>query len=151
MEAYRTRLTTTEIKHLENTMDNVKLSECSLLLNYYNREHALKNIIAMSERHNVVKYYQGDKFCGILCFHVSNSWWTTDVIVEEVFVFAVNGFKGLQRYAIKTLNEIAKDNKASMIVSGCFFQKNPAMVANGYKKQGFTETYPYFVKVIKNE
>lgn len=148
METYRTELTDGEIEILWETMKDIDLSECSDVVRFWNKEWVIRNLKLMSRKQKVVKFYQGDKFCGILCFEYSFTWWTPETILSEVFVFAVKGFHGLQRYAISELHKIAKEVNATIITSGCFFQKNPQMVTNGYKKFGFKETYPTYAKVV---
>mgnify|MGYP004681261555 FL=1 len=150
METYRTELTLEEVKALYVTMRELEETQCSEVVHLWDLEWTVKNLINMSRDHKIVKFYQGDKFCGILCFEYGTSWWTPEVTLSEVFVFAVKGFHGLQRYAIKELHKIAKEVNASIITSGCFFQKNPQIVTNGYKKFGFNETYPTYAKVVKN-
>lgn len=149
METYRTELTFKELNELYATMSELEQTQCSEVVHLWDLEWTVKNLVAMSLDHKVVKFYQGDKFCGILCFEYGKAWWTPKITLSEVFILEVKGFHGLQRYAIKELHKIAREVKASVITSGCFFQKNPQMVTNGYKKFGFVETYPTYAKVVK--
>lgn len=150
METYRTRLTDTEIGLLWETMKDIDLSSCTEVISHWDKEWAIQQLKRMSELGNVVKFYQGDRFCGILCFDYSLTWWTKETILSEVFIFETKGTHGLQRYAIKELHKLAKEVGATIITSGCFFQKNPQIVTNGYKKAGFKETYPTYAKVVNN-
>lgn len=149
METYKSALTDKEIDVLWDTMQSIDLSSCTDVIKYWDKEWTIRNLKAMSASGHIVKFYQGDKFCGILCFDYSVTWWTPKTILSEVFIFEVKGFHGLQRYAIQELHKIAKEVGATIITSGCFFQKNPQMVTNGYKKFGFYETYPTYAKVVR--
>lgn len=151
MDTYRTELTDKEIQLLWETMKDIDLSnECTDVIQLWDKEWTIRCLKTMSASGNVVKFYQGDSFCGILCFDYSHTWWSPKTILSEVFVFAVKGYHGLQRHAIIELHKIAKEVGATIITSGCFFQRNPQIVTNGYKKFGFNETYPTYAKVVKN-
>ena len=107
--------------------------------------------VLYSKQGHVVKFYQGDKFCGILIFDVDKGWWTPKVIVSEVAVLACLGVHGFQREVCKMLDQLAKEYHASLIASGCFFQKYPKMVSNCYKKFGYVDTYPTYAKVVNHD
>lgn len=112
---------------------------------------ATQNVLRYSEEGKVVKFYQGDKFCGILVFDYGKAWWTSSNILYEVVVLSCNNVHGLQRAACRMLDSLAKEYHASLVSSGCFFQEHPQIVTNCYKKFGYAETYPTYAKVMNND
>lgn len=87
---------------------------------------------------------------GILIYDVMHGdWYTMDIIVKEVLVLAIDdSFKGLQREAIKTLEDIAEYYQAKYIVSGNYLSQGATakMVENCYKKHGFQGEYKTFLR-----
>lgn len=152
MEAYRRQLTREELKLLQVAIrDDMPKDGSKAVTEFLNLPWASECLMQFSKEKKVVEFYQGDRFCGILAFDYGSAWWTDKTIIYEVVVLAVKGCHGLQREACKMLDSIAAERHASMISSGCFFQRNPQVVTNGYKKAGFTQTYPTYVKVVKHD
>ena len=152
METYRTPLTHDEIKELQDNLSSLIASQGSYVMHHFaDIDWGTKNLMQYSKLGQVVKFYQGDKFCGIVCFDVGRSWWTTALMISEVIVLSTANTHGLQRYALRELEKIAKETGAQLIVGGCIFMEHPQMITNGYKKCGFHLTYPTYAKVIDND
>lgn len=134
------------VKVMKDTIGSV------VLQTFLDIDAGIQYLHAISKEGYVVKFYQGDKFCGILAFDVGRDWWSGDTtILFEVTVLSCLGCHGVQREAMKTLNKLAHEYDAKMIITGCFFQKDSKVVANGYKKFGFDHTYPTFAKVVEHD
>lgn len=85
---------------------------------------------------------------GILIFDVGMEWWSAATILSEIFVFCVSpAYKGFGRLALQELERLAKEHKAQIITSGCFFMEHPQIVTNMYKKTGFTVINPVYAKI----
>lgn len=152
METYRTPLTHEEIKGLQDSLRSLIASYGSYVMhNFADIDWGTQNIVEYSKKGQVVKFYQGDKFCGIVCFDTGRSWWSSALMVSEVLVLSMPNTHGLQRYALRELEKIAKELGAQILTGGCIFQQNPQMVTNGYKKCGFNLTYPTYAKVVSND
>ena len=148
METYRSPLTQEELRELQESCKLHAKKEGSAVLQYLDLPWASQNLLAFSKQGEVVKFYQGDKFLGILCFAVGCEWWTRQTILSEVCVLSCKGVHGVQRYAIKALDELAKEFHATILTSGCFFQKMPQAVTNGYLKGGYRLSCPTYIKVV---
>lgn len=152
METYRTPLTHDEINGLQDNLRSLIDSHGSYVMhNFADVEWGTENIVQYSKQGQVVKFYQGDKFCGIVCFDVGRSWWSTVLMVSEVLVLSTSNTHGLQRYALRELEKIAKELGAQIVTGGCIFMEHPQMITNGYKKCGFSLTYPTYAKVVEND
>lgn len=91
----------------------------------------------------------GGDIIGILAFDVGYDWWSEAKILKEEFVFCVSPtFKGFGRIALEELNRLAKRLEVDLIVSGCFFMKQPQIVTNMYRKNGFSEISPSYTKIM---
>ena len=145
-------MTSTEIEALQESLKyHMETEGSSAVKDFLDIPWITLNAHIYSEQGKVVKFYQGDKFCGVLIFDVDRGWWTPKVIVSEVAVLACLGVHGLQREACKMLDQLAKEYHASLIASGCFFQKYPKIVSNCYKKFGYVDTYPTYAKVVNHD
>ena len=118
---------------------------------HFDLDVATMTIVQASCLGQVVKFYESNKFMGMMYFDVGHTWWTKDVIITERFILSVFGTHGVQRAATKFLDELATKYHARIISSGCFFLGNPRVVANGYHKAGFVDNYPTFVKEVNND
>ena len=118
---------------------------------HFDLDGATIAIVQASCLGQVVKFYEDNKFMGMMYFDVGHTWWTKDVIITERFILSVFGTHGVQRAATKFLDELATKYHARIISSGCFFLGNPRVVANGYHKAGFVDNYPTFVKEVNND
>ena len=145
-------MTSTEVEALQESLKyHMETEGSSAVKGFLDIPWIIHNARIYSEQGNVVKFYQGDKFCGVLIFEVDRGWWTPKVILSEVAVLACLGIHGLQREACKMLDRLAKEYHASLIASGCFFQRHPQMVSNCYKKFGYVDTYPTYAKVVNHD
>lgn len=152
MEAYQRQLTIDELVLLQGAIrDDMPKDGSKAVTEFLNLYWASENLMQFSKEKKVIEFYQGERFCGILAFDLGAAWWTDRTILYEVVVLAVKGCHGLQREACKMLDKLAKRYHASLISTGCFFQRDPQVVTNGYKKFGFTQTYPTYVKVVKHD
>jgi hypothetical protein len=115
---------------------------------YGDPAYAMQRLLHMSKRGQLVKFYKGDHFCGILAFDIGYAWWSPHRICSEVFVLAVEGVHGFQRIAAAELERIAKEYDAPLIVAGNMFQVNNNLIGNGYKKCGFRQECSTYVKEI---
>ena len=118
---------------------------------HFDLDVATMAIVQASCLGQVVKFYEDNKFMGMMYFDVCHTWWTKYVIITERFILSVFGSHGVQRAATKFLDELAAKYHARIISSGCFFLGNPRVVANGYHKAGFVDNYPTFVKEVNND
>lgn len=119
-----------------------------LMQAYGDPAYAMQHLLHMSKRGQIVKFYKGDRFCGILAFDIGYAWWSPHRICSEVFVLAVEGVHGFQRHAAEELERIAKEYDAPLIVAGNMFQVNNNLIGNGYKKCGFRQECSTYVKEI---
>lgn len=149
METYRRRLNDFERELIWVTLCEWRHRKVSWLMNTYGSiPTALRNILEMSERGQVIEFYSGDRFEGILVFDVGVPFWSNKTIVSEIFVLAMPYSKGLQREAIKGLKQIAKEYEAVLITAGNIFQDNNNLIGNGYKKQGFQQSCSTYVQEV---
>lgn len=145
-------MTPTEVRALQESLKyHAETRGSKAISEFLDVPWITQNAIQFSKMEKVVKFYQGDKFCGVLIFDVDRGWWTPKVILSEVAVLACLGIHGLQREACKMLDRLAKEYHASLIASGCFFQRHPQMVSNCYKKFGYVDTYPTYAKVVNHD
>lgn len=152
METYRSQLTNEEVEGLLDSLRHLVEHEgSSAMRNHLDIEWARDNIVEYSRHGQVVKFYQGDKFLGIMTFDIGLSWWTSKPMLQEVVILSMPNTHGLQRMALKELEKIARENNIELIVGGCIFQANPQVITNGYKKFGYKESYPTYLKVTNNE
>jgi len=92
------------------------------------------------------------KLIGILIWDVGNHWWSTEVVITEMFVFCIDkDFKGFGRVALHELDVLAKRYKAKAIVAGSYFLREPQIVTNMYKKFGYSEESPSYIKIIRED
>ena len=142
-------MTPTEVRALQESLKyHAETRGSNAISEFLDVPWVTQNAIQFSKMGKVVKFYQGDKFCGVLIFDVDRGWWTPKVILSEVAVLSCLGVHGLQREACKMLDQLAKKYHASLIASGCFFQRHPRMVSNCYKKFGYVDTYPTYAKEV---
>ena len=150
MDTSRTMLTHEERDILRRTLTHWQ-QECHLswiLQQYGDIEHTVTALYYMSKRGQLVKFYKGDRFCGILAFDIGYAWWSPHRICSEVFVLATESVHGFQRIAAAELERIAKEYDAPLIVAGNMFQENNNLIGNGYKKCGFRQECSTYVKEI---
>lgn len=142
-----------EIAEIQEMLDvYVNKMGSQVVKKFANIPEGWKFLKALSKEGKIVEFYDHDKFCGILAFDVGEDWWSGDTkMLVEVVVLSCLGVHGLQREVCKMLDKLAKEYQAQMIVSGCFFLQMPQVVSNGYKKYGFNQTYPTYVKVMNND
>ena len=119
-----------------------------LMKTYGDAACVMQNLIDMSARGQIVKFYEGDRFCGILAFDIGYVWWTPHRVCSEVFVLATEGIHGFQRHAAAELERLAKEYDASLIVAGNMFQVDNNLIGNGYKKCGFRQECSTYVKEL---
>ena len=149
METIREPLTPEEFEALKGALKHRMITEGSdLMKQFANVEVGADNIFNYSKAGHVVKFYSKGDLQGILCFDVGTSWWTDKTILAEVLVLSMTGVYGLQREAMKVMDDLAHEYNATLISSGCIFQKQPQIVTNGYLKAGFTTTCPTYAKVV---
>ncbi|WP_196599036.1 hypothetical protein [Pectinatus frisingensis] len=94
-------------------------------------------------------WWDGSKIIGLLAFDVGYTWWTSELLLSEQFVFCIDPeFKGFSRIAIRELDNLARIFNCKFIVAGNFFMDKPAIVSNAYKKGGFELTCPSYIKIV---
>ena len=89
---------------------------------------------------------------GLVVYSWENTWWgdnSMNVLIEHMVLCVNKSFKGFGRIAIKALERVAREKKCSAIISGSYLTKETKHIENMYKKQGFTQVCPSFVKVLK--
>lgn len=150
MDTSRTALTRAERRILHQTLLAWQTQKTIswLMERYGDIEHTLTCLGNMSARGQVVKFYEGDRFCGILAFDIGYVWWTPHRVCSEVFVLATEGTHGFQRHAAAELECLAKEYDAALIVAGNMFQVDNNLIGNGYKKCGFRQECSTYVKEI---
>lgn len=149
MDTTRSTLTLAEKDLLRQTLLVWRQKKLSWLMDCYGDvEHVISTLSSMSARGQLVKFYEADKFCGILFFDIGHAWWTPHLVCSELFVLAIDGVHGIQRHAAEELERLAKDYGASLIVAGNIFQENNNLIGNGYKKQGFRQECSTYVKEV---
>lgn len=119
-----------------------------LMQAYGDPAYAMQHLLHMSKREQIVKFYERDRFCGILAFDIGYVWWTPHRVCSEVFVLATEGTHGFQRHAAAELERLAKEYDAPLIVAGNMFQVDNNLIGNGYKKCGFRQECSTYVKEI---
>ena len=145
-------MTSTEVEALQESLKyHMETEGSSAVKDFLDIPWITMSAVLYSEKGNVVKFYQGDKFCGILIFDVDKGWWTPKVIVSEVAVLACLGVHGFQREVCKMLDQLAKEYHASLTAPARLFQNYPKMVSNCYKKFGYVDTYPTYAKVVNHD
>lgn len=149
METYQRQLTIEERELLWISLCEWRYRKLSWLMeNHGSIPHVIEGILEMSKRGQVVEFYSGDRFDGILVFDVGVPFWTDKTILSEVFVFAMPYAKGFQREAIRVMERLAKQYGADLISAGNIFQDNNNLIGNGYKKQGFQQSCSTYVKEV---
>lgn len=123
----------------------------SLMATYFDVERAAQCIDEWSKAGNVLKIYYDDTFSGIFAFDITQSWWSKIPVIAEICIFSLGNAAGLQRFALAYMHEVAKQFPAIILAGGCIFQQHPQMVTNCYKRMGFTEAYPTYTKVMRND
>lgn len=149
MDTTRSPLSAVEQRILYHTLRAWQQQDIAWLMQTYgDPAYAMQRLLHMSERGQLVKFYKGDRFCGILAFDIGYAWWTPHRVCSEVFVLAVESVHGFQRIAAAELERIAKEYDASLIVAGNIFQVNSNLIGNGYKKCGFRQECSTYVKEV---
>lgn len=89
---------------------------------------------------------------GILIYDVGSQWWSKDLIVTELFVYCINKtYKGFGRVALDALDTIAKEYDAKAIIAGSYFMKSNKIITNMYRKKGYREESPCYIKMRDGE
>lgn len=152
LKTFRHPLTNNEAQLIKEALLRHRDTEGNKLMwNFGDVYYVLKQLQTFSERGQVIEF--DDKhgfFIGILLIDVGQLWWSQEAfLIEELVLCVQPSFHGFQRHAIKELNKLANEYHVKGICSGCLFQKNPQMVMNGYKKDGFDIDVPTAFKVVK--
>ena len=151
MDTKREPLTPKEREVLEEALHAWRQQNISWLMDTFGHISFTLDILQMlSEAGCVIKFYQDNSFAGILLFDVGHAWWSKERICSEEFVLAAPGVHGLQRAAIRALEDIAEEYGAKLIVSGNIFQANNNLIGNGYKKHGFRQACATYAKEVKD-
>lgn len=149
MDTTRSPLSPVEQRILYRTLRAWQQRDIAWLMQTYgDAAYVMQHLIDMSTRGQIVKFYEGDRFCGILAFDIGYVWWSPHRICSELFVLATAGIHGLQRHAAAALEHLAKEYDASLIVAGNIFQVNSNLIGNGYKKCGFRQECSTYVKEV---
>lgn len=149
MDTARTPLSEVEQHILYRTLRAWQKRDIAWLMRTYgDPAYAMERLRHMSTCGQIVKFYEGDRFCGILAFDIGYVWWSPHRICSELFVLATEGTYGIQRHAAAVLERLAKEYDAPLIVAGNIFQENNALIGNGYKKCGFRQECSTYVKEI---
>ena len=152
MEISYRRLTTPEINTILQTLINARDTNGSAITQLGEPYKVWGSLALMSADNKVAIFYEGQKFIGILVYSFGSPWWSLKTIIEEQLVLCVDkDTHGFLREAIRELEHLADLHHAAAIASGCFFQQHPQMVTNTYTRNGFTETSPTYLKILKGE
>jgi len=132
--------------------------------------HIFLALADLGDTDAIVEYLQGlmqrgvleayvDPHCkqliGIVGYSCSTLWWAKDdrnrILIEEI-ILSFNGTVGFGRVAVQRLEEIARENGCSIIMSGNFLGVGQQQIENLYvRKSGFTKLYSNFFKVSGKE
>lgn len=154
METQYVELTDQELVDIRRELEKWKKSDqlSWIMKKYGDVDFAVDSIKKESYNGNVVKYYNKGVFAGILLYSTGSPWWSPKKIVAEEFILSVNGQKGVQREAIKSLLNFARYSDG-IVVAGNIFCKD-RLVGNGYVKAGaqqVTSNYVLEVEKVKWE
>lgn len=150
METYYRGLTNYEIRLVTKMLLERKDTEGNDFIKKFNNINKVIDVLKeLALGGNVAIFYEGKNFIGILVYFAGQDWWTTDIfLVEELVLCTDLKYKGFTRIAIKELEKLARKHKAKLIIAGCFFQENPKIVTNAYKKAGYKIGYPTCMKEV---
>lgn len=151
MDAKRAPLTEDETLLLEETLHHWRKKRVSWLMDTFGDiRYVIERLRAASHHGRLIKFYdEQGTFSGILLFDIGTVWWTPERVCAEEFVLAVQGARGIQRAAVQTLEALAEEHAAKLIVCGNIFQENNNLIGNGYKKAGFRQACATYAKEVK--
>lgn len=144
-------LTADELKKAMDEMVRVQKEQGSALAKLGNANYVAKQLFEMSQRGQVYKYYKSGVFVGLMAFDVAFLWWLDKpLLIEQLVLSCDKDARGVQREALKTLDYLAKEvfPQVAGIASGCLFLKQPQIVMNAYKKNGYTQAAPTALKIL---
>ena len=144
-------LTADELEKAMREMVRVQKEQGSALAKLGNANYVAQQLFLMSQRGQVYKYYKSGVFVGLMAFDVAFLWWLDKpLLIEQLVLSCDKDARGVQREALKTLNYLAQEvfPQVAGIASGCLFLKQPQIVMNAYKKDGYTQAAPTAIKVL---
>lgn len=98
----------------------------------------------------VIFFYDGNRFIGIVIYDVVNYWWSDKRFLMEVMILCVEPkCAGFGRIGVSILEDLAKEYNCVAINSGCIVESNKSIVTNMYKKAGYSFDVPTFIKEVK--
>lgn len=151
MDSVKSVLTTAELEKAMREMVRVQKEMGSDLAKLGNANYVAKQLFEMSQRGQVYKYYKAGVFVGLMAFDVAFLWWLEKpLLIEQLVLSCDKDAKGVQREALKTLDYLATKEYPFVagIASGCLFLKQPQIVMNAYKKNGYTQAAPTALKIF---
>ena len=153
MESTAQCLTADELEQAMKSMVKVRDLYGSEISKLGNPNFVAQQLFQMSQRGQVIKYYNHGRFVGIMVFDVAFLWWLDrPVLIEQLVLACDSESVGVQRAALDTLDMLAMERypQVCAICSGCLFNATQSqMVINGYKKHGYTQTAPTTIKIIE--
>lgn len=144
-----TNLTEEECWHIVRQAEKARDTVGSPLLQFASQPKMVRHFLKWMT-FDQIRVFRDAKggIIGILIFDVGMEWWSTATVLSETFVFCVSPtYKGFGRLALQELERLAKEYKAQIITSGCFFMEHPQVITNMYKKAGYTVVNPVYTKI----